>query len=442
MICGRELLFDLAIVTVVGTTSVIAEGPYGLIGIGHGLLMAAPLLARRRFPAATYAVVALLGAAQLLAGDTFTLLPHDVAILIALYSMVKYARQAWIGFAALATTLFGGFTAAVLLSPAVQWDDGSGTWLDRYIFLLASSVTIGVWLLGLTVRIRHLYVRSLEERAATAERERDHLARIAVVEERARIARELHDIIAHSLSVMIVHADGGRFALDRDPDRTRSALTTIGATGREALGEMRQLIDVLRHPQRSAEAVVDRPRGSLNQVGEAVAKARTAGLVVEYTVTGTVPEVPDGMALAVYRIVQESLTNTLRHAGERARARVAITYTRQAITIEVVDDGGRRAAIPPPAAAPTRTAAAPTRTAAAPTRTAAAPARGDAVPVPALSNVTPLPVPAAALPAGGHGLIGMRERVGLYGGEFSAGARLDGGWQVRASIPLTLAAAA
>ncbi|MFY1654459.1 sensor histidine kinase [Solwaraspora sp. WMMB762] len=408
MIRGRELLFDLAIVAVVGSASVLANGPYGLTGIGHGLLMAAPLLARRRFPAATYAVVALLAAAQLLAGDTFTLLPHDVAILIALYSVVKYARQAWIGFAALATTLFGGFTAAVLLSPAVQWDDGNGAWFDRYIFLLASSVAIGVWLLGLTVRIRHLYVRSLEERAATAERERDHLARIAVVEERARIARELHDIIAHSLSVMIVHADGGRFALDRDPDRTRSALTTIGATGREALGEMRQLIDVLRHPQRSAEAVVDRPRGSLDQVGEAVAKARAAGLAVEFTVTGTVPEVPDGVALAVYRIVQESLTNTLRHAGERARARVAITYARQAIAIEVVDDGG-----------------------------------GSAVAaVPALSNVTPLPVPARALPAGGHGLVGMRERVGLYGGEFSAGARLDGGWQVRASIPLTLAAAA
>ncbi|MDG4775043.1 histidine kinase [Solwaraspora sp. WMMD792] len=406
MIRGRELLFDLAIVTVVGSASVLANGPYGLTGIGHGLLMAAPLLARRRFPAATYAVVALLAAAQLLAGDSFALLPHDVAILIALYSVVKYARQAWIGFAALVTTLFGGFTAAVLLSPAVQWDDGSGTWFDRYIFLLASSVAIGVWLLGLTVRIRHLYVRSLEERAATAERERDHLARIAVVEERARIARELHDIIAHSLSVMIVHADGGRFALDRDPDRTRSALTTIGATGREALGEMRQLIDVLRHPQRSAEAVVDRPRGSLDQVGEAVAKARAAGLAVEFTVTGAVPEVPDGVALAVYRIVQESLTNTLRHVGERARARVAITYARQAIAIEIVDDGGRRAATP------------------------------------ALSNVTPLPVPAPALPAGGHGLIGMRERVGLYGGEFSAGARLDGGWQVRASIPLTLAAAA
>ncbi|WFE24807.1 histidine kinase [Solwaraspora sp. WMMD791] len=405
MLRGRDLLFDLVIVAVVGSASVIAGGAYGMVGIVHGVLMALPLLARRRFPAATFAVVALLAAAQLLAGDTFTLLPHDVAIFVALYSAVKYAHRAWVGFAALGVTLFGCFAAAVLLSPTGP----DQPWLDRYVLTLAASVTIGVTLLGLTVRIRHLYVRSLEERAATAERERDHLARIAVVEERGRIARELHDIIAHSLSVMIVHADGGRFALDRDPERTRAALTTIGATGREALGEMRQLIDVLRHPERSADAVVERPRGALDQVGEAVAKARSAGLAVEFAVTGTAPEVPDGVALAVYRIVQESLTNVLKHAGERATARVAITYTRQAITIEVVDDGGRRAA------------------------TAAAPA---------LTNVTPLPLPAAALPAGGHGLIGMRERAGLYGGEFTAGARLDGGWQVRASIPLTMAAAA
>lgn len=410
LVRGRELLFDLGIVGAVGLSTPIAGGPYGVIGIGHGLLMAAALLARRRYPVPTYAVVALLGAAQLLALGSFTLLPHDVAILIALYSVVKYARQMWVGFAALGTTLFGCVAAAVLLSPAVQWGDRNEPLVDRYVLLLASSVTIGVWLLGLTVRIRHLYIRSLQERAATAERERDHLARIAVVEERGRIARELHDIIAHSLSVMIVHADGGRFALDRDPERTRSALNTIGATGREALGEMRQLIDVLRNPEGS-ETLVDRPRGSLDQVGEAVEKARSAGLAVEFQTVGTAPEVADGVALAVYRIVQESLTNTLKHAGERARASVAVAYTPQAILIEVVDDGGGRAAA-----------------------------------VPALTNVTPLPLPprapSSALPAGGHGLVGMRERISLYGGEFTAGPRLDGGWQVRASIPLTLAAAA
>ena len=407
---GRELLFDVAVAAAVGLSAPIATAPYGVIGIGHGLLMAAALLARRRYPVATFAVVALLGAAQLLAGTTFTLLPHNVAILIALYSVVKYGRRAWVGFLALVTALFGCFSAAMLLSPAVQWGAPSETWFDEYIFGLASSVTIGVWLLGLTVRIRHLYIRSLQERAATAERERDHLARIAVVEERGRIARELHDIIAHSLSVMIVHADGGRFALDRDPERTRAALNTIGATGREALGEMRQLIDVLRNPEGS-EALVDRPRGSLDQVGEAVEKARAAGLAVEFHTVGTAPEVADGVALAVYRIVQESLTNTLKHAGEQARASVAVAYTPQAILIEVVDDGGGRATA-----------------------------------VPALTNVTPLPLPARgpspALPVGGHGLVGMRERISLYGGEFTAGPRLDGGWQVRASIPLALAAAA
>ncbi|MFY1636297.1 sensor histidine kinase [Solwaraspora sp. WMMB335] len=410
----REQLFDLALSGGIAFLAMFlslfaAVSSYrGVVGLGHGLLMAAALLLRRRFPVATYAVIAWLAALQLLALDTFTLLPHDIAILIAMYSVVKYARQAWAGHLAFGVTLAGCLAASVLMGPALRGGDFSylpGGLVDRTILGMTSSVAVGVWLAGLTVRIRRLYVLSLEERAATAERERDHLARIAVVEERGRIARELHDIVAHSLSVMIVHADGARFALDRDPERVRAALGTIGSTGREALGEMRQLIDVLRNPARS-EPVVERPRGNLDQVGDAVEKARSAGLAVELRITGAAPEVPDGVALAVYRIVQESLTNTLRHAGARAQAVVDIGYLPAAIGISVVDDGGGRA------------------------------------PAAALTNVTPLPVAAAPLPTGGHGLVGMRERVGLYGGQFSAGPRLDGGWQVHARIPLALPAAA
>jgi signal transduction histidine kinase len=373
----RQRVFDLALVGLVTLFAISAAGMYGPMGVAHGVAMAIPLGWRRRYPVAVFAVVAALAGAQLLVHN-FMVMPHDVAVLMAMYSVVTYARRLQWGLLAGAVVLAGSALAGLSMPRSEE-----GWFLTTYL----AVVSVGVWFLGLAVRNRRLYVRSLEERAATAERERDHLARIAVIEERARIARELHDIVAHSLSVMIVQADGAGYALTRDPARTAEAVRTIGITGRQALEEMRQLVAVLRDPGRGDAPADPTPTG-WGQVTDAVERARAAGLTVELVVRGSPPEAPPGVVLAVRRIVQESLTNVLKHAGSRAQARLVLTYTPDRIEVAVDDDGGAQ------------------------------------------------PGP-ARLPVGGHGLVGIRERVSLYGGEFTAGPRPDGGWRVRATLPVS-----
>jgi signal transduction histidine kinase len=227
----------------------------------------------------------------------------------------------------------------------------------------------------------------------TEERERQHNARVVVAEERAQIARELHDIVAHSLSVIVLQANGATYAFERDPERAREALRIIGATGADALDEIRQLVEMLRGGESSrGGGPSDRTPAALDQVESVVQRARDAGLVAALTVHGTPPDVPGGVALAVCRIVQESLTNTLKHAGPRQVAAVTVSYLPGSIDIEVTDSG------------------------------AAAPA---------------LPADRDSRGVGGHGLVGMRERVVLYGGTFEAGPQPDGGWRVHARLPLT-----
>lgn len=372
----QQRLFDLAVMGLVGMLALPAVVPYELPGFLHGLAMALPLWWRRRYPVVVFAVVAALAGGQLLTTN-FVVVPHDLAVLIAMYSVLTYERRLGWGILAGAVALLGSGLAGVAMSQEM-----AGWILTTYL----AVVSIGVWFLGLAIRNRRLYVRSLEERAATAERERDHLARIAVIEERARIARELHDIVAHSLAVMIVQADGASYAMARDPARAAEAVRTIGATGRQALEEMRQLVAVLRDPGHGDTPTEPAPTG-WGQVTEAVERARAAGLAVELMVHGSPPEAPSGIVLAVHRIVQESLTNVLKHAGPDARTRVVLTYAPERIEVAVDNDGGTR------------------------------------------------PEP-ERLPTGGHGLVGLRERVSLYGGEFSAGPGSDGGWRVRAMLPM------
>jgi signal transduction histidine kinase len=216
------------------------------------------------------------------------------------------------------------------------------------------SIAVATWAAGYTVRTRRLYVASLEERAATAEREREHLARIATAQERATIARELHDVVAHSLAVMVVQADGAAYALDQDTGAARGAIRQVAVTGREALDDMRRLVHVLR----------DGPEGMEDPAG------------------------------GDDRIVQEALTNVLRHAGQAAMATVRLGYQEPgALTVEVTDDGAGRLAT-------------------------------DRKP-----------------DHGGHGLVGMRERVAVHGGRFEAGPRTGPGWRVRATLPIPVAEA-
>ncbi len=362
----QSLLFDL---TTAATVALLAVFIYMLDTrlVVHGIAMAVALVWRRSRPVLTFCVVTALAAAQLLVpDDRYSFVPHDVAVLIAMYSVVKYADPPWRGMVAGLVCLVGPVVLALKV-------DQRGDW---YLSLIMILSVIVVWLLAWSMRTRRLWVDSLEDRAATAERERDHLARIAVAEERARIARELHDMVAHSLSVMIVHADGATLALDKAPERAREALRTVSDTGRGALVEMRHLVTVLRSND-DAEDV-------RTSVTTTLDRARAAGLSVRADISGDPAALPAGVELAAFRIVQESVTNALKHAGPDASATLRLAYTPTGVEIDFRDDG---------AGGP-------------------------------------------ATPDGGHGLIGMRERVALYGGVLTAGPDPAGGWRITASIPV------
>jgi signal transduction histidine kinase len=231
------------------------------------------------------------------------------------------------------------------------------------------------------MRYRRGYYAALEDRAARLEAERDAQAEIAAAAERARIARELHDVIAHHVSVMVVQADGAGYALRSDLATAETALKAISCTGRQALTEMRRLLGVLRTTGDQAQLA---PMPGLSELRELLDQARSAGLAVTYTLSGSPRELPEGAELAAYRVVQESLTNTRKHAGLAASAAVTLRYEPDGLTVEVTDDG------------------------------MADPADGE--------------------PAG-HGLAGMRERIEMYGGTVLAGPLPGGGFRVLARLP-------
>jgi signal transduction histidine kinase len=378
----QAALFDVAVavgllaLVVFGRVNVVMPG--GIIALG--CVMAVAVLGRRRWPLPVMAVVALAALGQVLFYPDFTdPLPYDAGILVAMYSVVKYGRRM------LDAYLAGGVVAVGIgIETGRHW---SSTWWALVVFYV--GICGGVWLMAYTIRNRRVYVSTLEDRAATLERERDHLARIAVADERAAIARELHDVVAHSLSVMIVQADGGRYAYPSDPANARAALDIVAATGREALEDMRRLVGVLRGSELPAEVVetVDRRRVGLEQLATLAEGARSAGLSVDLTLAIDEAELPPAVSLTVTRLVQEALTNSLQHAGPAARVWVEVARADDTVIVSSADDGGRQ-------------------------RVAA---------------------PAQRV---GHGLIGMRERVAVHGGRIEAGPRPEGGWLVRAEIPV------
>ncbi|MEH0930446.1 sensor histidine kinase [Micromonospora sp. CPCC 205558] len=378
----RSVAFDVAVAVLVAPLSVVAavSQPGGWAASTVGLGMAVALLFRRTHPGAVTVAVAALALIQVIAG--WGPLIFDVGVLIALYSMVKYGRRLRDGVVAGAVAAVGVLLAAVQTPNVIQW------WMTALWYAL---VTGAVWLAALNVRTRRLYVLSLEERATTLEREREAESRAAVAEERTRIARELHDVVAHSMAVMIVQADGARFMLDRDPAQARTAVKVVADTGRQALEEMRRLVGVLRDAGPAGGLAVaadpEHRRLALAELPDLLARFDDAGLHVRSTVTGTPASLPPGLELTVYRVAQEALTNALKHAGVGARVEVVLSYAAEAVVVRVVDDGRGR----------------------------------------------PLVSPA---PSGGHGLLGMRERVTVYDGSLTAGPRLTGGWQVEVRLPL------
>jgi len=236
------------------------------------------------------------------------------------------------------------------------------------------------WLVGRTIRQRRLQALQLEDRATRLEIEREENARAAVAEERARISRELHDVVAHSVSVIVVQAQAAQRLLEGEQREARQALGSIETTGRQALTEMRRLLGILRRTE--AELALA-PQPSLSQLDALIEQLRASGLPVEFRIEGEAKPLPPGVDLSAYRIVQEALTNSLKHAGP-SHAQVVIHYRADELALEITDDGT---------------------------------GNGEGG-------------------GAGQGLIGMRERVTLYGGVFESGRLESGGYSVRARLPL------
>jgi signal transduction histidine kinase len=327
------------------------------------VLMTVPLAWRRSSPLVVVVLVMGAFAAQSLILDpTPTPDVELIPALIAVYSVAVHGER-WVPFVG------GGLSVVAGL-----------IWLGVDDFLLPIVMFGGAWFAGRLVHKRQLYGQAFAERARVLERERDANARVAAAEERVRIAREMHDAVGHSVSVMVVQAGAERLALGEEHPATREALLAIERTGREALAEMSRLLGILR---KEGEGLALAPRPSLARVDALVQTVREAGLSVELRVEGEQAALPPGVDVSAYRILQEALTNVVKHAGP-ARASVVVRYGRRAVEVEVTDDGRRSL-------------------------------NGNAT---------------------GYGLAGMRERVELHGGTLEAGSGSEGGFIVKARLPL------
>jgi signal transduction histidine kinase len=339
------------------------------------LLIAVPLAWRRRAPTAVFALVLASVALQvtLIDGARSDQPPfqHWIALLVAFYSLGAHAERRR---ALVAGALGGGaFLAGDLVdlaSGGAGLEDTMPAW-----FMLAAAYGVGFALRG-----QRLQSTLLAHRAERLEREREEKARLAVAEERVRIARELHDIVAHAISVVVVQAQAGQRVLEGEQASAREALGSIETTGRQALVEMRRLLGILRKDDQELALA---PRASLEQLDVLAEHVCEAGLPVELRVEGEAKPLPPGVDLSAYRIVQEALTNVLKHAGP-ASAQVVVRYRLEGIELEITDNGRGRV-------------------------------DGS---------------------EGGHGLVGMRERAALVGGSVETGSNGGRGYTVRARLPV------
>jgi signal transduction histidine kinase len=373
----RPFAVDAVAAAVVVVVTVL--GPANGYGRSHpailvGLLLTVPLAWRRRAPVGAAVVVVAAGLLELLVVSEF--LAANVAALAMIYALAAYAPR-WAGQAGLIAGLAGAVLAALR-----YFDFGDRTSLLVGVGSISVAV-VAAWALGNLRRARLQRFDSLQERARLLEVERDQEMRLAATAERARIARELHDVVAHSLSVVIAQADGGRYAGKSDPEAATGALEAIAATGRQALTDMRSLLGVLRDGGGEEYA----PQPDVAAIPALVEDVRASGLDVDLIVEGAPQPLPAGPQLAAFRIVQESLTNVLKHAGPASRAWVRLQWRADALELSVLDDGrGASAAI-------------------------------------------------AASDGAGQGLRGMRERAQLHGGRLDAGPRPSGGYGVHAALP-------
>jgi signal transduction histidine kinase len=362
----------IAAMAVITTTEALASSwgrKHALLPV-LSLFFVAPLLLRRRFPLpsifAVYASLALAAGLYPTALQNINSPFFAVVLATVIVGATPERRVAY----------FGAAITFALVS-IIYYRDPSASPSDFFFLLFFFGAA---WLAGLALASRSQQTDELRARIERAERDREAESQRAVEEERARIARELHDVVAHSVSVMVVQAGGVRRLLDPDQDRQREALLAIEHTGRAALTEMRRMLGVLRSDELQPGPLTPQP--GLEYLDRLLEQMREAGLPVELEVEGDPVPLTAGVDLSAYRIVQEGLTNTLKHAGPGATARVVVRYLPEQLELEVSNDGQ-------------------------------APANGD-----------------------GHGLVGMRERVALYGGTLEAGPGKNGGYSVRARLPV------
>jgi signal transduction histidine kinase len=355
-----------------------APWPIGLLldlGLGSALLW------RRRSPIVAFAAISAITLVQWLVGprERFGMpiasyhLVADIALLVAFFTVAAWeSRWRTIGAALV--------LEAALLFATLHWAGGRS---GPALFVLLSGTAAAAGFSGNNRRTRRAYLASVDERAAVLEIERDHQIRLTAAAERARIARDMHDVVAHNLSVMIALADGASYTATADPQQAAATMAQVSATGRQALGEMTRLLGVLRdgdHP------TVLQPQPSLADLGPLLAQARTTGLRASLVTEGPLPTLPPGLQVAVYRLVQEALTNTLKHAVDATTATVWLRLRSRRLEVDVVDDGRQPLCAPP----------------------------------------------------AGHGITGMRERAALYGGAIAAGPQPGLGWRVQATFDLSV----
>ncbi|MDX3386970.1 histidine kinase [Streptomyces niveiscabiei] len=332
--------------------------------------LALPLVWRRRAPLTVFGAVTAAAFVQLLADVQ---LPADIALLVALYTVAAHhGRRTTL--AAAAVVECGALLACL------RWAT-DGAFLTPFVALTAMVVASAV--LGMNARTTRAYLAALEERAARLERQHDQQARLAVAEERTRIAREMHDIVTHNLSVMVALTDAAVYAQHRSPDRVTTALHQIAETGRQALTDMRRTLGLLRTDEPDAER---HPLPGIAQLRALADQMAAAGLPTRVEIQGGHTHIPATAQLTVYRLVQEALTNALKHTPAGTRATVRIRCSAETVTVDVTDTGPR------------------------PPRRVATPA--------------------------GHGIPGMRERSAAYGGTLRTGPLPGGGWEVHTRLRL------
>src|SRR5215471_13305479 len=363
----RLIDWALSLAALATTVGAAAHHSQPGIGIPLSLVASLPLLVRRRYPLPVLAVATAALVVQVAAIGLFAPLPAGIALFTAADQLER--RE----------SLLAGAATLVAITPALWANAGWGQVLNVVGRLVPFAIA---WLLGDSFGTRRRYVAALEERADRLEREREAEAARAVAEEQARIARELHDVIAHTLSVIVVQAAAARDVFATRPERAREALDAIERSGRVALEELRRLVGSVR----GEEAASFAPPPRLADLDRLLGELRKSGLEVSVSIDGPPAPLPQAVDLSAYRVVQEALTNTLKHA-QASQAEVALRWEEHTLEVEIHDDG----------------------------------------------------VGSASANGIGHGIVGMQERLALLGGTLAAGPATEGGFTVLARFPLASA---